>query len=239
MTAGLHTVHVRVNDAATGKPTPCRIRLTDTAGNYYPPLGRLARFATGGGQDVGGNLYWGDKEYAYIDGTCEVSLPAGPIVAEVSKGPEYVPCRQEVVLAPGKLALRLTIERWADLRSDGWYSGDTWSHFLSPHAALLEAAAEDLAVVNVLAFDTLIFDEGGKQCPAIPNILAFSGQQPALEMPGHVVVVNTLNAHPVLGRLALLNCHRAVYPLSFGGPNGWDDWTLDAWSDQCPNNYEW
>ena len=63
MMAGLHTVHVRVNDAGTGQPTPVRIRLTDAAGNYYPPLGRLAQFATGRGQDVGGNLLLGDKHY--------------------------------------------------------------------------------------------------------------------------------------------------------------------------------
>src|SRR5262249_134379 len=31
----------------------------------------------------------------------------------------------------------------------------------------------------------------------------------------------------------LLNCHRPVYPLRFGGPDGWDDWTLAAWCDQC------
>jgi hypothetical protein len=234
MTAGLHKVHVRVNDASTGKPTPVRIRLTGSDGTYYPPFGRLSHFAPGTwGQDVGGNLKWDDKEYAYIDGTCEVNLPAGPITVEVSKGPEYAPLSQQVVLGPGKLALRLVIERWADLRAEGWHSGDTWSHFLSPHAALLEGAAEGLAVVNLLALATLIFDEEGRQYPAVPNILAFSGQQPALEAPGHLVVVNTLNAHAVLGRLALLNCHRAVYPLSFGGPAGWDDWTLADWCDQC------
>ena len=233
MTAALHTVHVRVNDAATGQPTPVRIRLTDADGNYYPPLGRLAQFATGRGQDVGGNLLLGAKQYAYIDGTCEVPLPAGPIRAELWKGPEYRPQIVETQLAPGKLALRLSIERWANLREQGWYSGDTRCHYLSPHAALLEGAAEDLAVVNVLAFADRIKDQFGASVPAIPNILDFSGQKPALEMPGHLVAVNTHNTHPILGSLGLLNTHRVVYPLTFGGPDGSDDWTLHDWCGQC------
>ncbi len=229
----LTTVHVRINDAATGKPTPVRLRITDAAGDYYPPLGRLSGFALGTwGEDVGGNLLWGGKEYAFVDGTCEVPLPAGPLLVEASKGPEYLPLRQEVSLPAGKLALRLSIGRWINLREQGWYSGDTWVH-MTPHAALLEAGAEDVAVVNVLAFESYVLGAEGRQYPAIHDILAFSGQRPALEMPGHMVVVNTLNTHPVLGRLALLNCHRVVHPLAFGGPDGEDDWALDEWCGQC------
>jgi hypothetical protein len=71
--------------------------------------------------------------------------------------------------------------------------------------------------------------------PSIPNILAFSGQHPALEGHGCLVVVNTANEHPHLGRLALLNCHRIVYPLKFGSWDsaGREDWTLSDWCDQC------
>jgi hypothetical protein len=233
VSASWHTVHVRINDAATGQPTPVRLRLTGPEGEYFPPFGRLAEFATGRNQDVGGNLLLGRKPYAYLDGTCEVRLPAGPVGVEIAKGPEYRPQRLEVALGPGKLALRLSVERWIDLRPLRWYPGDTRAHFLTPHAALLEAAAEDLAVVNLLATTCEAAGSHGRRVPAIPNLLAFSGQRPALEAPGHLVVVNTHNTHPVLGSLGLLNCHRIVYPLSFGGPSGRDDWTLAAWCDQC------
>jgi hypothetical protein len=64
-------------------------------------------------------------------------------------------------------------------------------------------------------------------------MLAFSGQEPALEKGGHMVVVNTLNTHPELGSLGLLNCHRLVFPMTFGDPKGWDNWSLAAWCDQC------
>jgi hypothetical protein len=229
----MHTVHVRVNDAADGRPTPCRLRFTDAEGRYYAPFGRLTEFAVDQiGVDVGGNVMAGDGKYAYIDGACEIRLPAGPIRVQVHKGFEYKPLDEQVRLSPGKLALRFTLKRWADTRRDRWYSGDDWAEFLTPHAALLEAEAEDLAVVNLLASEALVWGDK-RQCRAFPNILAFSGQRPALERPGCLVAVNTLNEHPRLGRLALLNCHRAVYPLAFGGPGGLDDWTLADWCDQC------
>jgi hypothetical protein len=227
------TVHVRVNDAATGQPTPVRIRITGPDGEYFPPLGRLTQFATGRNQDVGGNVLLGMRPHAYVDGTCEVRLPAGPLTVDIRKGFEFTPLRQEVVLKPGQLSLRFTLERWINLRADGWYSGDTRAHFLSPHAALLEGAAEDLAVVNLLATECRAPGSHGKDYPAVPNLLAFSGQTPALQTPDHMVVVNTHNIHPVLGSLGLLNCHRVVYPLRFGGPDGRDDWALADWCDQC------
>ncbi len=230
----LQTVHVRVNDAGTGKPTPVRIRFATPAGGYFAPLGRLARFPVADlGIDVGGNVLVGSRKYAYIDGTCEVQLPPGPLTVEIGKGPEYRPLHTSILLAPGKLALRFELERWTDMRAGGWYSGDTRAHFLTPPAALLEGAAEDVAVVNLLAWECRLRDEEGRTYPAVPNLLAFSGQRPALEMPGHLVVVNTMNIHAVLGRLLLLNCHRVVYPLFFGSPAAWDNWTLADWCDQC------
>jgi hypothetical protein len=223
------TVHVRVNDFGTGRPTPVLIRFTGPDDTSYAPFGRLTEFATGRGEDVGGNVLFGDQGYACIDGNCEVRLPVGPIRVMAFKGPHYRPVAQEFVLGPGKMALRLSITRWADLAEEGWYSGDTQAFFLSPHAALLEAACQDVNVVNLLALEV----RSSGRPPALPNLLAFSGQLPALETAGRLVAVNTLNEHPVLGQLALLNCHRIVYPLRFGSPQGFDDWMLADWCDQC------
>jgi hypothetical protein len=209
----LHTVHVRVNDAATGQPTPVRIQFAGPEKHsVFAPLGRVGRLDPC--ELTEGEIVLIGGHYACIDGTCEVQLPADPVRVEICKGFEYTPSRQEVSVGPGKMALRFSLERWIDLRRERWYSGDTSAHLLSPHAALLEGAAEDLAVVNLLALEWPPL----KPAPfrSIPNITAFSGQRPALEMPGHMVVVNTTNCGGILGTLDLLNCHRVVHPLTTG-----------------------
>jgi hypothetical protein len=237
--SGYQQVHIRVTDAATGKPTPCRIRITDAEGIYYAPFGRLADFGIAPTVFVGGNLQISSfadvgpkvsEKHAYIDGGCEIALPPGLIDVAISKGSEYTPLRQQVQLAAGKLALRFVLERWSDIRRNAWYSGDIRVHFMTPSAAVLDGAGEDLSVVNVLARITALPSIG------FANLLDFSGKQPALERDGTVVVVNTYNTHPRLGSLALLNCHRVVYPLGFGAsPLGvpFENWTLSDWCDQC------
>src|SRR5262245_39050229 len=119
-----HTVHVRVNDAATGQPTPVRLCLRQGE-QFFAPLGRSTTFAIRRGENVGGQVSLGGEPHFYIDGTCEVRLPAGDIDIAISKGPEYTPSRQSVRLAPGQMSLRLEIANATDLRQEGWYSGDT------------------------------------------------------------------------------------------------------------------
>src|SRR5437764_159900 len=188
------TVHVRISDAATNRPTPVRFSLRDERGTYYAPFGRLTHFAEQPGSDVGGHLRLGTERFAYIDGACEVRLPAGNVVVEATKGPEYSPLRRHLTLAPGQISLRLGIDRWIDLRAEGWYSGDARAHALTPHAALLEAAAEDLAVVNLLAEET---QPTADRPLSLPNLLSFSGNATALASVGQLDVIKPHNAIPL------------------------------------------
>jgi hypothetical protein len=229
------TVHLRIADPATKTPLPVRLRVTDAAGRYYAPLGRLAVFACGVGEDVGGSVRLGKDNFAHIDGTCEITLPAGePLRFQAFHGPEWEPLDRTVTLGPGQLALRFEMTRWCNWLVDGWLRTDHRCHFLSPHAARLEAAAEDVDEVHVLArVHYALSAIDGNTYPQLPGLTAFSGQTAALEADGRRVVVNTLNTHPTLGSLGLLNCHRVVYPLAFGGAEGPDDWSLCDWADQC------
>ena len=228
-------VHLRINDAATGKPTPVRLRVTGPDDTYFAPFGRLTEFACGRNEDVtGGHLRVGRESFCYIDGACEIRLPADvPVRVQAFKGPEYEPLDRTVTLGPGQMALRFPVKRWSDVRSEGWYAGDARVHFLSPHAAALEAAAEDVAVVNLLATAEYVPSQNGKLYPSVANLAAFSGQSPAFEANDVTVAVNTLNAHPALGSLALLHAHRTVFPLAFGGADDTDDWSVSDWCDQC------
>lgn len=227
------TVHLRINDAATSLPTPVRLRISGPDGDQYAPLGRVIDFATGRNEDVGGQLKLGQERWYAIDGACEIRLPANvPLRVQALKGPEFVPLDETVTLGPGQMAMRFSVSRWSDLAEDGWIAGDSRCHFLPPHSAALEGAAEGLAVVNLLASVQPLPSQDGTAYTTVPNLLAFSGQEPALEAHGCVVAVNTLNTHPMLGRVGLLHSHRPVYPLTFGGPDETDDWSLCDWCDQ-------
>jgi len=223
-------VHVRVNDSGTGQPTPVRIRFAGPNGEYFPPLGRPAEFPVGRNEDVGGHVYLNQKRYAYIDGTCEIPLPtAVPLSVEISKGPAYLPIRQTVTLGEGQLSFRFALQKWDTFGTNPMWAADTRCHFISPHAAQLEGAAEGLDFVNLLATVQDFPSADGHLYRVIPNITALSGQQPAIGG----VFVNTLNVHPALGRVGLLNSHRAVYPLTFGQLDETDDWSVCDWCDQC------
>lgn len=229
----MQTIHLRINDAATGQPTPVRLRVTDAAGRHYAPFGHFAKFPTGAREAVGGDVLIGHERWAYIDGTCEIGLPAGAITVEATKGPEYTPLREKVNLVPGKMALRFAVTRHTDLRTEGWYGGDVRAHEMTPHAARLEAAAEGLAVVHVLAQQMPLLGADGNSYFSVSNLPAYSAQKPCLEGEDAIVCVGTRNVHPTLGKLSLLHTHRIVFPLNFGGADETDDWSLDDWCGQA------
>ena len=221
------TVHVRINDAATGKPTPVRLRITDEHGTHYPPLGRHMPFPLGRNEDVGGRVLIGRESWFYVDGACEVPLPAEvPLRIQAAKGFEYRPVDETVTLGPGKMALRFTIERTTDMKAKGWFSADGRCHLIPPNDAALEAAAEGLDLVNLLITEQRFPSLNGTAYRTTPHLAAFSGQADGF------VAVNTLNVHPVLGKVGLLYSHRPVFPLTFGGEE-WDDWSVCDWCDQC------
>src|SRR5215213_4240611 len=174
-------VHVRVTDAATGQPTPVRVRIGGPNGEYYHPLGRPPDFPVGRNEDVGGHVYLNQKRYAYIDGGAEFPLPAGvPLSVEIAKGPAYLPVRETVTLGEGQLTLRYSVRRSADERWTDLVAVDSRGHFLTPHSAQLEGAAEGLDLVNLLATVQDYPSPDGHMYRVIPNITAFSGQGPAV-----------------------------------------------------------
>jgi hypothetical protein len=226
------TIHIRITESQTLRPTPARISITGPNGQSFAPLGRFAEFPVGINEAVGAGLWLGTEKWFPVDGGCEIKLPAGvPLRVRVTKGPEYVPIDQEVTLGGGQMAVRLSLDRWANPEVSGWHTGDGRAHFLSPHGALLEAKAEGLDVVNLLATEQLVPGQNGHLYPIATNLDAFGGQSPTLEGDGRQVVVNTFNTHPALGKLALLNTHRPVFPLTFGEDS--DDWSLVDWCRQC------
>src|SRR5262245_63665363 len=99
----MFNVHLRVNDAATGQPTPVRLRIVGPEGREYTPLGHVGEFPLGRNEQVGGHVLVGRERFHYVDGTCEVPLPGGvPLTFQVSKGPEYSPIHQTITVGTGR-----------------------------------------------------------------------------------------------------------------------------------------
>jgi hypothetical protein len=206
-------VSTTVVDEATGRPVPCRIHFRSTSGLPWQPHGHHNHIngdLPSQHMDVGGDVRLGAVSYAVIDGMCEGWLPEGDVLVEVVRGFEYEPVRALVRIEPGQRELRVTIRRWADLRRDGWVSGDTHVHFMSVDGAHLEAAAEDVHVVNLLQI------QWGH---LFTNTEDFTGD-PSIAKSGETIVhVGQENRQHVLGHLGLLGLRKPVTPWSSdGGP---------------------
>lgn len=227
---GRNWVRVTVKDAATGQPIPCRIAFQTPEGVAYAPHGHHANVFSGlpdWNGDVGGDVRLGQLTYAYIDGTCEGWLPRGPVIVDVARGFEWRPLRERVEITPGQTELRLSLQRWSDLAAEGWYSGDTHVHFLSPQGALREAAGEDLNVVNLLQ------TQWGH---LFTNTEDFTGAPISSADGSHVVWVSQENRQHILGHLNLLGLREPVMPWASAGPGegeigGGLETTLSHWAD--------
>ncbi|MCS7017247.1 MAG: hypothetical protein NZM42_14165 [Gemmatales bacterium] len=220
------TVHLRVTDARSGRTLPCRLHIRDAYGQTRVPLGYLDDPKTEPAQEVGGHLVQEGKVWVYTDGSCEVRLPPGQVWVEAWHGPLYAPMSLNMDRGLGKIALRVQLPRLLD-PAPGWYWCDTRAHFLPAAAAALEGAAEGLDLVHVLAAR---WDE--PHLPRLAQVLEFSGQSVLLERYGCAVCVNTYQRGGPWGDLALLYCHRLVFPLTAGEP-GFEHYTLADWCNQC------
>ncbi len=227
--AGKQWLHVRVNDAESGMPVGCRIHFRSSHGAYFAPHGHQADVNTAWFEDMGGDCKVRGTPYAYIDGTCQVELPVGPVYVEVARGFEYVPLRALVEVKPGQRDLSLDIERAFDMKDRGFYSGDTHVHFLSSQSSHLEAAGEDLNVVNLLA------SQWGRLFTSWEE---FTGGLAPTSSEYHKIWVSQENRQHVLGHISLLGLKEMVAPMCTGGPQ--EDWIggeiqalMADWAEAC------
>ena len=96
-----------------------------------------------------------NRSVFYVDGTYRARVPAGEYELVASKGLEHRIARRRIEVPAGGMAeAAVPLERWADLRKRGWYSGDAHVHLTRGPGddgnILAQAAAEDLQVTNLL-----------------------------------------------------------------------------------------
>ena len=130
-----------------GSRRRCALRVTDSAGDYYAPFGHAAEFPTGRGEAVGGDVVWTEALGVHRRGLRDRPA-AGRINRRGDEGTGIFgaprnaqsAARKDGPAVRGPARDRPSVARVVFRRHT--------AHFISPHAALLEAAAEDLAIVQ-------------------------------------------------------------------------------------------
>ena len=201
-------MRVTIVDASTGRPTPARVHFSGARGEYLAPYGHHAQVNPNWFEDYGADVIVGGRNYAYVPGEFNTDMPVGDVFVEVTKGFEYTPLRAKVTIRPGQRELKLKVRRWTDLRSEGWVTADTHVHFLSPQTAWLEAQAEGVNVVNLLA------SQWGR---LFTNVGDISGKPNVVE-DDTIVFVGTENRNHMLGHMSMLGTRDLpVFPMCCGG----------------------
>ena len=164
VTAPAEAGHLRlgVRDAATGRPTACRINVIGADGNYYQPAATapLAEFSMpaagpvgttmGNRTDMGPFRYWG--HFFYSPGESAVDVPPGVVRIEVWKGLEYTPLVFTGKIIRGETTdVALKLRNPAQLADAGYFAGE--SHFHLPR----RTPADDEAIFTLLAAESLRF----------------------------------------------------------------------------------
>jgi len=144
-------VTLRVRDEK-GRPTVAGFVIRDAQQRVHPsPAKRLAPdFA------FHPQVYRADGE--------TIRLAEGTYDVEVSRGPEYVPVRQPLVVGGEPVTLSVALSRWIDLPARGWYSGDHHIHAagclhyetptigVEPRDMIRHILGEALSVASVLTW---------------------------------------------------------------------------------------
>ena len=207
----LHTVKFQLRDQGTRKLVAARVHVRDAQGTYWPPNGHQKNIPVGWRDDVGGDVLIDKKTYAYVWPEFEVPLAAGTYSIDMMRGIEYLPATLDFeVPSSGTSPVAITLERWSNIREQGWISGDTHVHFVDPRAAFLEGKAEDLSVVNILAT---------KWGELITDVQRFRGGPEPSSDQETVVYVNEECRHGFLGHTVLMDLQDLVYPLTWGTGN--------------------
>lgn len=229
---GKNWVNVTVLDSETGRPVPCRVHFRSPEGVPYQPHGHHNQVNSNLDSwhiDVGGDLRMGQITYAYIDGKCQGWLPRGKVVVDIARGFEYEPLRTVVDIKPGQQELTLNLERWINMNSQGWYSGDSHVHFLSTQGSHTESQGEDLNVVNLLQ------SQWGS---LFTNTEDFTGLPSVMRKGNNIVYVGQENRQHFLGHMILWGLKKPVMPWCSDGVQeaeiaGSMETTLSHWADEA------
>ncbi|GAB4039339.1 CehA/McbA family metallohydrolase [Spirosoma jeollabukense] len=127
-------LHIDSRDAATGKLTPVRVRITQLGKPVAAVPDEAVAVSYGLWDHADGFAFQPDSSF-YVAGSFTMTLPPGTYQLVVSKGNEYLRQTHSVTIKPNQ-EIRQTyrLARWINMAARGWYSADGHIHIRrSPH----------------------------------------------------------------------------------------------------------
>jgi hypothetical protein len=144
-------IAINTVDKATGQPLAARMHLKDSRGKVIRPP-KVP--------------FW--KDHFAFDGSIMLDLPLGMYTGEVECGPEYKFRIEQFILERNSNDTKtLEMERFVDMKKDGWWSGDLHIHRPPAEIELL-MRAEDLHVGPVITWWNNRSEWQGKKLPEKP-----------------------------------------------------------------------
>lgn len=182
---GMLTINV-VDEA--GRPLDARVSATGADGRSWAPSTALMH--ADDSFDRSERHY--EVGYYHTSGSSTLTVPAGPLRVQVTRGLEYAVAMQSVdVSANRPRIVRVIMRRLVNLPASGWYSGDLHVHMnyggtyrTVPRQLAFMARAEDLHVVEELIVnkeqripDISYFGNGQPDPASTPANLIVHGQE--------------------------------------------------------------
>jgi hypothetical protein len=143
-----------VTDSRARRPAPVRVSVRRATGRYFAPDDRWRHTDEAIVRDAERFEYG----YWHSTGNDTLTVPAGRVVLQLWRGPEWRSATREVIVRPERattVSVRMT--RVANLPASGWWGGDVHVHMNyggayrnTPAQLALQARAEGLHVVQNL-----------------------------------------------------------------------------------------
>jgi hypothetical protein len=155
------TVKLVIKDAKTGGLVPARVGLYDATGRAPLPSDQalmLQRYADDLRMlHVNERTFWpsANRLSFYVDSNYQGQVPAGVYDLVVTRGLEYRAHQARFEVKPGETTtVSVALQRYSDMPSQGWYSGDSHIHVTRDEVADPKiwgfVSAEDVHVGNLL-----------------------------------------------------------------------------------------
>ena len=205
-------LRLSIIDRSTRRPAPVRVSITAPDGRNFAPDDAW-RHADDGFDRRQRSLEYG---YFHSPGSSVLTVPAGPLMVEISRGPEYRVLRRSVTVPPDStIALRLLLDRLVDLSEAGWYSGDLHVHMNyggayrnDPANLAFQARAEGLHLV-----ENLIVNKEGR----VPDIGYFTGRPDPVSNAGTLILHDQEYHTSFWGHTGLLGLRRNLILPGYAG----------------------